>query len=501
MKRFVEMSMVIVPLLCAGACTNDDDNIVKKAQECKGECLSGGELGTALNATSFAYQQPSPAVERQGMSLAFKRGESFFDEEFLPNTEGVRKGLGPVYLRRGCQYCHPNYGHGKRMDRYRERDFGNSYFINITDMQDNYLPQLGSATLTGAVPPWLPPLDETRINIEWIHYVDDDGNTFPDGETYDLIYPVISIPRDAFILEPPLPEQYIVRMEASIGFYGIGLLDAIPQDSIIAYANKLRAMGIPLHEEKFDPNNYYEGLDGLRHIGRFTYEASSGTLQHGPGASSVSSVPNVMRSNYPALWVSQGYARAVSAMPDMQQALGISGDSIYNYLTKPQQEPEMTDAQWIDFMVWLRGLAVPAARNLDNPIVQRGRAKFYEIGCTICHKPSWTTGADNYTGDPLVADKLPRYQHQTIYPYTDMLQHRLGMVKDVRTGWCRTTPLWGRGLSEKCTGAGDHLHDMRARNYTEAIMWHGGDAQRSKDKYRNLSKDDRDAIIKFLEAI
>jgi CxxC motif-containing protein (DUF1111 family) len=75
------------------------------------------------------------------------------------------------------------------------------------------------------------------------------------------------------------------------------------------------------------------------------------------------------------------------------------------------------------------------------------------------------------------------------------------MKNDIRTGWCRTTPLWGRGLSGKNTGASDHLHDMRARNYIEAIMWHGGDAQRSIEKFRNLSKEDREALVKFLESI
>ncbi|HBX19986.1 MAG TPA: hypothetical protein DEF88_06040, partial [Porphyromonadaceae bacterium] len=91
--------------------------------------------------------------------------------------------------------------------------------------------------------------------------------------------------------------------------------------------------------------------------------------------------------------------------------------------------------------------------------------------------------------------------YQKIWPYSDLLQHRLEMVNNIRTGWCRTTPLWGRGLSQLCTGASDHLHDMRARNYTEAIMWHGGDAKHPREKFRNLSKEDRDALVKFLESI
>ncbi|MDR1882856.1 MAG: c-type cytochrome, partial [Prevotella sp.] len=162
---------------------------------------------------------------------------------------------------------------------------------------------------------------------------------------------------------------------------------------------------------------------------------------------------------------------------------------------------EMEDQDYIDFMVWHRGLAVPAARNLDDPVVQQGKKKFYENGCVTCHRPSWTTGDDNYTGDPMVKDKLPKYPHQKIWPYSDLLQHKLDMVNDIRTGWCRTTPLWGRGLSAQCTGASEHLHDMRARNYIEAIMWHGGDAKQAKEKFRNMSKEDRDALVKFLESI
>ena len=85
-----------------------------------------------------------------------------------------------------------------------------------------------------------------------------------------------------------------------------------------------------------------------------------------------------------------------------------------------------------------------------------------------------------------------------------MVQHRLFMVNDIRTGWCRTTPLWGRGLSRKCTGASDRMHDCRARTVIEAIMWHGSaqsDARRTVEKFRELSKEDRDAVVAFIEAI
>ena len=113
--------------------------------------------------------------------------------------------------------------------------------------------------------------------------------------------------------------------------------------------------------------------------------------------------------------------------------------------------PEMNDKQYYQFMVWHRGLAVPAARNLDNSDVQRGKELFNEIGCAQCHRPSWTTGKDEMWIDSSIkayaqsigknaTDLLPRYPGQTIWPYTDMVQHRLFMKNDLRTGWCRTIP-------------------------------------------------------------
>ena len=104
-------------------------------------------------------------------------------------------------------------------------------------------------------------------------------------------------------------------------------------------------------------------------------------------------------------------------------------------------------------------------------------------------------------------NELPRYPYQKIWPYTDMVQHKLCMVNDIRGGWCRTTPLWSRGLHQQVTGSAtaDRLHDCRARNAMEAIMWHGyspqSDGRRSIEKFRKLNKADRDAIIRFVDAI
>jgi CxxC motif-containing protein (DUF1111 family) len=185
----------------------------------------------------------------------------------------------------------------------------------------------------------------------------------------------------------------------------------------------------------------------------------------------------------------------------VQQALGWTEKQIYDYLMSQDLDVELSQEDYDDFMIWHRGLAVPAARDLDNAEVQRGRTLFYEMGCTVCHKPSWTTGDDNYTGDKYLVKKLPRYPHQKIWPYTDLLSHNLDMKNPGLRQWCRTTPLWGRGLSKKASGHEDRLHDCRARNEIEAIMWHGGDAKRAVESFRKLSKEDRNAVVKFLQAI
>jgi CxxC motif-containing protein (DUF1111 family) len=481
---------------------NPDPN--PKTTELSEEYYSGGKLGTTFNTTAAAYEQPTPAVEESAdMAMRFKYGEAFFEKEFTTNADGIRGGLGPVSVRSSCITCHPNYGHGKRMTQYRANDYGNGYLLVVTNTDDSYVSSLTGMPQTQAVYPFLPPIDETQIVIEWLPYTDEWGNKFPDGETYSLIYPEVTIPRTAFNV--PMPDDYKVRLEATIGIYGTGLIDAIPDDSLLAQYQYEKALGyFQLNDAKYDPANFILENDGTRHPGRYTYGLTRGTLQNGPGANAIWNITNVTRSNRRYNYVTGAYATAMSQRPEIQAALGKTEQEIYDDLMSTTLMPEMSDKDYQDFMIWHRGLAVPAARNLDDKDVKRGKELFTSIGCAVCHRPKWKTGADNYTGDTLVAGKLPRYPYQTIFPYTDLLQHRLKMENDIRTGWCRTTPLWGRGLSQKVTGAGDRLHDMRARSVIEEIMWHGNqnsDARKSVEKYRNLSKSDREALVKFLEAI
>jgi len=557
MKKLLFYGSLMSITLMTIACQDDNNNENSSESENKPKVLSeeyyaGGELGTVFNASSSAYEQPTPACDNAKFSYYFKKGETLFERDFNQTEGSAFYGLGPVYVRKGCLYCHPGYGHGKRQSEYRESTMGNGYLLVIYDKLTNaYIRSVAGMPQTGAIAPFKAPIDEKQIIIDWKQYTDEWGNRFEDGETYDLIYPEVSIPYQAFyspvivnrsgqnveITESEYAENIGVLLESTIGIYGTGITDAIPDSAITnewkrqsEYFNsigKSDALNPSLWSQSDnDWVSYYSGRTGTKYVRRYTYAMSRGPILDAAGANAIWNITNVTRSDRPYHYLDLNfnakaqtlsyYAQTSSKDPEVQRDFytyypdeNKTGDvekDIYNYLTSNTLEAEMSDNDYRSVMVWHRGLAVPAARDLDNEDVKRGKQLFSQIGCATCHRPSWTTG-DDIIQDPnglFGGDDMPRYPHQKIWPYTDFVQHRLHMVNDIRTGWCRTTPLWGRGLSKLCTGADDRLHDCRARTVIEAIMWHGAkdsDARRSTEAFRKLSKSERDAMVKFINAI
>ena len=547
------LSLGLLTVACHDDNNNADtpDNPVKELSE---EYYSGGKLGTVFNATSNAYEQPTPACDNAQFSYLFMKGETLFERDFNQTEGSAFYGLGPVYVRKGCLYCHPAYGHGKRQNEYRESTMGNGYLLVIYDKTtDAYIRSVAGMPQTGAVAPFKAPIDEKQIQIDWKTYTDEWGNQFPDGETYELIYPEVTIPQSAFYapiiaarggqnVEIPI-EEVGIRLESTIGIYGTGLTDAIPDSAItnewVRQSQYFNSIG---KTDALNPaywnqaNNewvsYYKGLTGTPYVRRYTYAMTRGPILDAAGANAIWNITNVTRSDRRYHYLDLAgiyYATKSSQDPEVQAGFtdyinridptgahpewhtGNLEKDIYTYLTSKQLDAEMTDAQYKNLMIWHRGLAVPAARNTTTEDFKKGKELFSQIGCANCHRPSWQTGEDHIQ-DPakfFTSDSdMPRYPHQKIWPYTDFVQHRLWMKNDIRTGWCRTTPLWGRGLAGK-TGSGvERLHDCRARNVLEAIMWHGckneggtSDAYNTVVKFRNLSKKEREQLIYFIESI
>ena len=535
----------------------------------KEEWYPGGELGTTDNVASGCYEDETPAVTAQGLVDDFNAGEKFFERQFTSSNSAF-KGLGPASVRRSCLDCHPNYGHGRRMDSYTTSyGNGNGYLLAVYHPVDGansndggFVAEVTGMPQTQANEPFKAPIDESQINLKWHHVTAMESGLpmkFPDGEAYDLIYPEVTIPRSAFRTNPnPYDtgnKAVAVRLESTIGIPGSGLLDAISEDDIKAqyastanyYKNVAKVADV---SEYVNPNFwdasadnfaagawypatentgvYADGGNGKPMVKRFTYALTRATLQDGPGANAIWNITNVTRPDRPKLYTTNAWAAAMAEDKEVIEKIKKDPTSPFwastddeiskrvNGLLQPGTnqfsnewhnfEPEMSADHFYEFMVWHRGLAIPRARNLNDARVQQGKKVFMEIGCSNCHRPSWKTGSDNYwTPNMIAGKKLPRYANQTIYPYSDLMQHKLYLANDIHGSWCRTTPLWGRGLAALNGSGVERLHDCRARNEIEAIMWHAysknSHAYSAALKFYNLSKADRDAVVMFLRSI
>ena len=517
----------------------------------KSEWYPGGELGTTDNISSNCYEDETPAVTAQGLIDQFNDGDHMASTRYTINT-GMFKGWGPVASRKSCSDCHSgNYSHGHSRNDFTP-ETGNGYIVSVytpTAPGSNDGPlvdQLTTFTMTMAMEPFKPQLSPENVKFRWHDVTAMKSGLkmeFPDnGEKFSLRYPTAEVPVSAFNCDPrPAEGSYDVRLIVSCNFQGLGLIDAISNEDLEAQYKLEDSYGAELNPEFWDASAkklkddaYAEDYFGKKFVKRFNYDLLEGCLQNDVA---LWDELNVLRSDLHHICTTDAWAKAMSEDEDVISYIMKNGKSetspvhpyYYDgthdgikealaYLLSPSDDvnlydnkyyifkPEMTDDQYHSFMTWHRGLAIPRARNLNNSEVKRGKELFFSMGCTNCHKASWTTGADNYGRSKILeGKKLPQYAYQKIYPYSDFVQHKLDMEQDIHGSWCRTTPLWGRGLSMENSGKEDRLHDARARNEVEAIMWHAyskdSQAYSSALKFYNLKKADRDAVVKFIRSI
>ena len=493
---------------------------------------TGGKLGTVYEQTAGSYEQPAPAIDEQGLSTQFNYGEYFFDKPFTQSSKPFA-GLGPLYIRASCRHCHLGYGHGKRQTKYDSNTYGNAYILMITDENDIVVQSFGWVAMGRSTEPFKPQFDESKVVIDWPEYTDEWGNKFPDGETYSLIYPEVTL-KDGCIYGKLIDkwgnevtmDRAKIRLESTIGFIGSGLIDAIPDDSIMAqYRHEGQFSTLNPQFWDNDKKDFVKKEDGtlaLKNGGivyKFDYALDRASVM---SDASFWEVQNVTRDDFRSHYVPKEYWEFAAADPDVTSKFyqyypewNKTGDPAKDLITfgnATDLPVEMAEDDYINYMVWHRGVGIPAARNTTTDDFKEGKKLFSQIGCAACHRPTWTTGADEIR-DPYgrftANDKrMVHYPYQKIWPYSDMIQHRLFMKNDLRTGWCKTAPLWGRGLMLLNAGHSDRLHDCRARNTLEAIMWHGcssegakSDAHWAVENFRKLTKEQRELVIKFVDSI
>ena len=502
------------------------------------EWYPGGELGTTDNVLNGSYADETPAVEKMGLIELFNLGEAFDERKYTINTPPF-KGWGPAASRKTCFDCHIQYGgHGLRQTKFRP-EYGNGYIIQVYypdapgSNNGKAIEHITKFTQVMAAHPFLPPVDPDQIRIEWKTVTAMESGLpmqFEDGERYELIYPEVTVPQSAFNTSPR-PSGYAVRLLVSLSFSGLGLIDAIPDEALIEQYRREAQHGAKLNPAIWKngalTDEGYSVLNGRKRVRRFNYDLTEAALLEDAG---LWDELGVSRSDLPWMCSTNEWAKAMSENKSVIAGIKANPASPYyadgtdagiaraiRVLLSPETnqfkndihnfEPELEDDNYYAFAVWHRGLSIPRARNLNTKQVQRGKELFMQLGCANCHRPQWKTGNDDniYSPKPVNNRTLPRYPNQTIYPYTDFIQHRMCMVNDIFNSWCRTAPLWGRGLMRVNTGGEDRLHDCRARNTIEAIMWHAyskqSDAYKTVEKFYHLKKEDRDAVVAFVNAI
>jgi CxxC motif-containing protein (DUF1111 family) len=242
--------------------------------------------------------------------------------------------------------------------------------------------------------------------------------------------------------------------------FGLGLLEAVD-------ASTLRAMSDP------DDRN----ADGISGRVNEVWDVQARTLAPGRFGQKANS-PNLLQQSAEAYFNDMGVTTPLFPSPDGTH--------------------EVTQETLEAAAFYAQSLAVPARTSLDDAEVHHGEELFRSLGCEHCHRATLETGQH----------PVPELSHQRIHPYTDLLLHDLGPgLADGRPDgaasgdeW-RTTPLWGLGLTQTVLPYASYLHDGRARTLEEAILWHGGEAQRSRDGFHALSATERTALIKFLGSL
>ena len=464
-------------LLACAACEDDEGLDVLDVEVPEGFALSAGTATNFLT-SSKAYDQEAPWIAGKYLNR-FNEGDNLYDD-VRTSSNGLGGGLGPVYAGYSCGSCHLNAGR-TRPTLWTEGGSGSSGFssmlVYITRKNGVFFRDYGRVLHDQAIYGVEP---EGKLHVDWRY----ETFEFPDGETYELAAPTYTITE--WYADSIAPEDLFCTVRIPLRHVGMGQMMAIDTREIEALAAKSN-----YPEYGISGRCNYITEKGVTGVGLSGNKAQHLDLTVELGFSSDMGVTN---SRYPEE-ICEGQAQV-----NQGSMMGLS----YDQLDVSTEEMEDVD-------LYMQSLSVPARRNVNDPQVQRGEQMFYQAACHLCHTVTLHTRPRGST--LLNGTQLTWLGGQTIHPYSDFLLHDMGSeimgvglndnyVSGLARGneW-RTTPLWGIGLQEVVNGHTYFLHDGRARNFVEAIMWHGGEAEASKNLFKNMPKADRDALVAFLRSL
>ena len=432
------------------------------------EQLGGDTTVRSTNRNSFGLAAANlTRLERR----TFEVGDSFFSQNWVsaPASTEARDGLGPTFNAQSCSSCHTRDGRGMPPERDGDGERGLLFRLSVPGSdaatgaplgEPNYGGQLQDRAILS-----VPAEGQFRIVYDVIH------GEYGDGEPYRLLAPRYSFTGLAF---GPMHPETMVSPRIAPAVFGAGLLEAISEADIRAQADPDDADGDGISGR---PNMVWDARRATVVLGRFGWKANVPTLEQQIAGAFLGDIgitsPVFPDENCPA------GQRACQSAPH--------GGT-----------PEIAAERLGKVVFYNQTLGVPAMRDVGDPQVRRGAELFLKAGCASCHTPQYTTG-----DHPVAA-----LSGQTILPYTDLLLHDMGAgLADGRPDFgaggreWRTPPLWGIGLVDNVNGHTRFLHDGRARSIAEAILWHDGEGLAAREAFRNMSRAEREAVLRFLESL
>jgi CxxC motif-containing protein (DUF1111 family) len=429
-------------------------------------------LATEMRATQFSGGDFT-VVDDPGLDPArleqFSSGREEFNQRWVVFLSiGGKWGRGPTSNAEVCTDCHLNNGRGHAPESEKEALASMVVRLSIPGEDEHggprahprYGDQLQNQGELGRVPA------EGNAFIAWESHEE----KLADGAVLNLRKPKLGF-RDLAFGELGAGTLTSVRIAPPV--FGAGLLDAVTPETLRDIARRQRQMGF-----NGRVNYVWDATEQAIVPGRFGWKANQPSLRQQAAASFLNE-----------LGVTTSVFQRENC-PDIQVACR---------KRPPGLVPEQSDRAFDALLLYLRALAVPARRNVDDPVVQRGEQLFARAQCAVCHVPEMKTG---------VYPALRQLGQQSIHAYTDLLLHDMGEgLADGRPDYLagprdwRTPPLWGIGLGARFNGNTALLHDGRARNATEAILWHGGEAEVARETFRALAAGEREALLAFVNSL
>lgn len=460
MKRiqgFVLLGIIAFAFACHKAQPFDDSNLDER--------LSGGDA-TVFDEGSGAFGHALPGMSARDAQV-HEVGDKLFSASFVTAPAPLYAGLGPIYNSRNCISCHVSDGRG-RPPQAGEQMQSMLFKISQNFIDEHNAPlgvtgfggQLQDKAIAGVKPEGSVAITYQTIPV-----------TLNGGEVVNLQKPTYTLTN----LYQAMPAGVVLSPRIANPMLGLGLLETIDEASILKLADEFDRDGDSISGK---PNYVYDYMRKQpRILGRFGWKAAS---------------VDVKTQTAKALNQDMGITTSLFSKK--------SSFGQEHYQQAFVQTPyDLHDTSWQAIAFYAKTLAVPARRNVNDAVVKNGQQLFHTIGCGKCHADKHVTKTD-------VA--FAALSGQIIRPYTDMLLHDMGdgladgfNEFDATGNEWRTTPLWGLGLTQRVNGHTFLLHDGRARNIKEAILWHGGEANKARTNFVNLTPAEREALLKFLNSL